>query len=138
MSSDAEIKLYKTLADAGDAAAQNRLGLISQNGEGVEQDYAEAIKWYLKAAEQRSAIAQYNLGLMYSRGLQDYAEAARWFLKAAEQGIADAQFNFGLILEEGRGVQQDSDSAAMWYNEAAEQGHAEAQLRLDKMKDKQL
>jgi len=56
------------------------------------------------------------------------------FLKSAEQGIADAQFNFGLILEEGRGVQQDSDSAAVWYSEAAQQGHVEAQLRLDKMK----
>jgi TPR repeat protein len=124
------------LAEAGDAAAQNRLGLIYQSGKGVKQDDAEAIKWYLKAAQQRSAIAQYNLGLMYSRGLQDYAEAARWFLKSAEQGIADAQFNFGLILEEGRGVQQDSDSAAVWYSEAAQQGHEEAQLRLDKMKNK--
>ena len=50
------------LAAAGDAAAQNRLGLISQNGEGVTQDYAEAIKWYLKAAQQGYDAAQKNLG----------------------------------------------------------------------------
>jgi len=31
--------------------------LISQNGEGVEQDYAEAVKWYIKAAEQGYADA---------------------------------------------------------------------------------
>jgi len=53
------------LADTGDAAAQNRLGLIYQNGEGVSQDDAEAIRWYLKAAEQGHADAQNNLGLMY-------------------------------------------------------------------------
>ena len=62
MSNDAEIKLYRTLAETGDAAAQNRLGLIYQNGEGVPQDDAEAIKWYLKAAEQGYTAAQNNLG----------------------------------------------------------------------------
>jgi FOG: TPR repeat, SEL1 subfamily len=130
------IKWYLNAAEQGYADAQNNLGLMYQNGEGVMQDYAKTIKWWLKAAEQGHAYAQYNLGLIYSSGLQDYAEAARWLLKSAEQGIADAQFNFGLILEEGRGVQQDSDSAAMWYSEAAEQGHADAQLRLDKLKYK--
>jgi TPR repeat protein len=113
------------------------MGFIYQTGEGVPKDDAKAFKWYLQAAEQGHAYAQYNLGLIYSSGLQDYAEAARWFLKSAEQGIADAQFNFGLILEEGRGVRQDYDSAAVWYSEAAQQGHEEAQLRLYKMKDKQ-
>ena len=62
MSNDAEIKLYRTLAETGDASAQNRLGLIYQNGEGVPQDDAEAIKWYLKAAEHGYTAAQNNLG----------------------------------------------------------------------------
>ena len=44
-------------------------------GERVPQDYAEAIKWYRKAAEQGYASAQYNLGIMYDDGEgvpQDY------------------------------------------------------------------
>jgi hypothetical protein len=65
MSNKAEIKLYRMLAETGDAAAQNRLGLIYQNGEGVPQNDAEAVRWYLKAAEQGYADAQNNLGLMY-------------------------------------------------------------------------
>jgi TPR repeat protein len=35
------------------------------NGQGVPQDYATAVRWYRKAAEQGYAKAQFNLG---SRG----------------------------------------------------------------------
>ena len=61
-----------------------------QNGKGVQQDDAEAIRWYLKAAQQGHADAQNNLGLMYQNGKgvkQDDAEAIKWYLKAAEQGM---------------------------------------------------
>ncbi len=37
-------------------------------GLGVTQDYAEAMKWYRKAAEQGHAGAQHNLGFMYTEG----------------------------------------------------------------------
>jgi len=65
-----------------------------QNGRGVPQDDAEAIKWYLKAAEKGDAAARNNLGWMCQNGRgvpQDDAEAVKWYLKAAEQGNADAR-----------------------------------------------
>ncbi len=37
-------------------------------GDGVEQDYAEAVKWYKKAALQGFADAQFNLAAMYCEG----------------------------------------------------------------------
>ncbi len=37
-------------------------------GQGVPQDHAEAVKWFRKAANQGDATAQYNLGLMYGKG----------------------------------------------------------------------
>ena len=43
------------------------LVLPTDFGEGVEQDYAEAVKWYRLAAEQGNADAQYNLGYAYSQ-----------------------------------------------------------------------
>ena len=76
-------------AEQGVAEAQNNLGNMYANGQGVCQDYAEAVQWYRNAAEQGHAQAQNNLGLMYANGQgvrQDYAEAVQWFLKAAEQG----------------------------------------------------
>ena len=80
------------------------------NGQGVPQDYAEAIKWFVLAAERGDANAQYNLGLYYANGRgvpQDDAEAVKWFRKAAEQGDASAQYNLGLFYASGRGVAQD-------------------------------
>ena len=71
----------------------------------MTQDYAEAVRWYRKAAEQGSSGAQSNLGIMYKNGkeigTQDYAEAVRWFRKAAEQGDAAAQYNFGGMYIDG-------------------------------------
>ena len=68
------------------AAAQSNLGVMYANGQGVPQDYAEAVKWYRKAAEQGDAAAQYNLGLMYANGQgvpQDYVQAYKWISIAA-------------------------------------------------------
>jgi TPR repeat protein len=58
------------------------------NGEGVTRDYAEAVKWYRKAANQGYARAQSNLGTMYSNGHgvpQDYLLAYMWFNVAASK-----------------------------------------------------
>ena len=51
-------------AEQGDVTAQFDLGLMYATGEGVPQDSVEAVAWYRKAAEQESAAAQNNLGLM--------------------------------------------------------------------------
>ena len=63
------------------------------NGEGVPQDDAEAVRWYRLAADQGDARAQVILGGMYDNGRgvpQDDAEAVAWTRKAAEPGRATA------------------------------------------------
>jgi hypothetical protein len=58
------------------------------DGEGVAQDYAEAVRLYRLAAEQGYARAQIDLGLMYGIGegvTQDHDEEVRWLGLAAEQ-----------------------------------------------------
>ena len=102
-------------------------------GRGVEQDYAEAVKWYRKSAAQGSADAQFNLGLMYFKGQcveQDDEEAVEWFRKAAAQGSTDAQYNLGWMYENGRGVGQDYAEAVKWYRKSAIQGDADTQCHL--------
>ena len=37
-------------------------------GEGVTQDYKEAVKWYQLSAEQGHPEAQYKLGVMHENG----------------------------------------------------------------------
>ena len=64
------------------------------NGDGVPEDNAEAVKWYRKAAEQGDAVAQTNLGAMYAKGEgvpEDYVRALAWFNLAAAQGVEIAK-----------------------------------------------
>jgi TPR repeat protein len=113
----------RTLAAAGDANAQNSIGLSYAAGEPSAQEYAEAARWFRLAAEQDHAQAQYNLGLLYGKGLgvpYDLAAAEKWTRLAAEQGDPLAQYNLGVIYHNGEGVRQDVVQAHMWLNLAAE------------------
>ena len=121
---------------SGEPDGQCSLGVMYAKGEGVAQDYAEAVKWFRRAAEQGLAAAQNNLGASYDKGegvAQDYAEAVKWYRRAAEQGLAAAQNNLGGMYDKGDGVVQDYAEAGKWYRLAAEQGLAEAQLNLGLM-----
>ncbi len=124
---------FKRLAEAGDPRAQAHLGYLYYVGEGVEQNYAEAVKWYQKAAAQGDADAQYNLAVAHAFGEgleQDYKEAARWYRRAAEQGHAIAQYSLGISYAYGEGVEQDAKEAAGWFQKSAEQGYVRAQVLL--------
>jgi hypothetical protein len=104
-----------------------------EHGEGVAQDWAEAVRFYRMAAEQGNAKAQVTLGVCFKRGegvAQDWAEAVRYYRLAAEQGHFHAQFNLGGCFEHGEGVAQDWAEAVRYYRLAAEQGHADAQCNL--------
>ncbi len=106
------------------------------HGKGVPQDYGEALRWYLKAADQGNVKAQYALGYMYYTGEgvpQNLNEAFSWYHKAADQGDAKAQYALGLSFYEGRGVPQDRVESAHWYRKAADQGIAQAQYCLGYM-----
>lgn len=65
---DEENKLYsqifddiESLAESGDALAQGIIGYMYERGKGVAQDYAEAVKWYRKAAAQGNENAKNKL-----------------------------------------------------------------------------
>ena len=101
----------KKKAEQGDVEAQSLLGVLYDRGKGVEQNHAEANKWYRLAAEQGLAWAQFNLGVSYSKGegvKQNHTEAAKWYRLAAEQGDVEAQFNLGDLYSDGEGVKKKS------------------------------
>lgn len=121
-------------AEKGDPDALSFLGYIYSHGEGVPQDYGQAVNWYRKAAEQGSAVAQTTLGTAYVLGngvRQDDTQAANWFRKAAEQGDAIGQSKLGASYGSGRGVPQDSVLAYAWQNLAAAQGEEDAKSLRD-------
>ncbi len=94
------MRLLRPLADQGHANAQNNLGYMYANGEGVPENDAEAVKWYRKAADQGDANAQNNLGYMYANGEgvpENFVQAYKWWNLAAAQGYEPAKTNKGII-----------------------------------------
>ncbi len=76
------------LAADGDADAQFVLGTMYRDGQGVAQDYAEALRWWRKAAELGVVDAQFALGNMYAGGsgiAQDNILAHMWYDIATAQ-----------------------------------------------------
>jgi TPR repeat protein len=91
-------------------------------GEGVPQDYAEAVKLCRKVADLGVAPAQFRLGIMYTRGQgvpQNDAEAIDWFRKAAEQGDTQAQINLSAMCAKHNGVAESFVRCHMWAELAA-------------------
>ncbi|KAI9338226.1 kinase-like domain-containing protein [Obelidium mucronatum] len=105
----------------------------SQSDTKVPQDYSKTIELLSNAANQGSAEAQANLGLMYANGrgvVQDSSKAVELYTLAADQGDVVGQFNLGLMYDEGKGVAQDYSKAVEWYTLAANQGSALGQVKL--------
>jgi TPR repeat protein len=83
-------EIWRRLAERGDPGAENGLGVLYCNGEGVPKDDAEALKWFQLSAAQHYAKAEFNLGLQYEEGRgvdRDYARAMKYYSLAADQGL---------------------------------------------------
>jgi len=92
-------------------------------------DFATALRLFHLLADQGNALAQFNLGFMYSNGrgvTQNDAEAVKWYRLAADQNDALAQSNLGDMYSYGRGVPKDYVHAQMWFILSAEQGNQTA------------
>ena len=77
------------LAGKGDPVAQNTLGLRYATGEGITLDEREAVRWFIKSAEQGYVPAQSKLGSIYysGRGVpQDSTRAYFWMVVARLSG----------------------------------------------------
>lgn len=109
-------------AEQGDAEAQFGLGgyhMLSMAtmigkamGEGdyetdeekINGEMEEAYKWYLKAAEQGYAEAQYTIGTFYENGTwveQDDEKALEWYSKAMDQGNESACTAWSNLMNKG-------------------------------------
>ena len=120
--------LLQPLAQQGDAMAQNNLGAMYNNGQGVVQSYQQAMAWYQKAANHGDAAGQHNLGAMYEKGqgiAQNYQQALAWYQKAANQGVAQAQNNLGAMYANGLGVAKNYQQAKAWWQKVLAQPDTE-------------
>ena len=78
----------RKLAEQGDPEAQFALGTLYRDGQGVEKDLKQTIKWWEEAAELGYVDAQFALGNIYSGGYgvtRDYVLSYMWFDITATQ-----------------------------------------------------
>ena len=127
---------HRELADAGDAAAQFGLGFSLANS-GTDSDYTQAARWYRLAAEQSHPLAQFNLGVMYSKGqgvARDQSISLMWMSKAAQLGDAGAQYELGIRqhrLSMDRAEEEAIElktEAYKWLQLAAAQGYGDSEI----------
>ncbi|MEZ5707414.1 MAG: tetratricopeptide repeat protein [Burkholderiaceae bacterium] len=112
----------------GDAKSQHNLGQLFYLTQGAqEQNYDDAYKWFLLAAEQGLPAAQYGLGLLHGHGLGIAGridEGIKWLTRAANGGHANAQFWLGLYHANTMGTSdKGTEKALEWLRQSAKNGH---------------
>ena len=136
MASDDEFNSLLDAAQRGEVGAQCALAARYATGGRVAKDLAAALAWYLKAAEQGDAKAQWNAAALYAQGgggdgsQRDAEQAALWCDKAATQGFAPAQAMLGVMYAQGEGVVRDAAKAKEMLEKAARQDDVEAKYNL--------
>ncbi|WP_413460792.1 tetratricopeptide repeat protein [Herbaspirillum huttiense] len=109
------------LARDGNPRAQNVVGYMFDNGEGVQADPKKAVS-YFKAAAEKFPLAKYNLGVMtlYGRGTkQDEVQAMQLFRDSAiSAGIEQACVQLALYHLK----KNELDDALKWANEGSNRG----------------
>lgn len=127
------LEIWEEMAKNGDGQAMNNIGVLYDQGTGVEPDAGRALHWFAEAANAGNPAGMNNYGRMLESGKGVPAnpeEAARWFDMAAREGQPEAQYNLGFLYENGRGVPRDDAAAAAWYSRAASLKQKDALARL--------
>lgn len=134
-------------ADAGDAKAQNNLGLWYYNGTNVEKNYTTALKYWALAAKQDNAEAIGNMAMCYQLGRgtktnkPDSLQAAKLYKLAFKKGntnvlnqhidLADKKnqpFSVMLLLDYFT-EKHDQANIQKYLKKASDLGDTDAQVR---------
>ncbi|MHB8454605.1 MAG: tetratricopeptide repeat protein [Acidiferrobacterales bacterium] len=118
-----------SLAQAGNATAMQRLGILYMWGLGgnrdnfidsdaasISRDHMQGMSWLRKAAALGNTEAQVSLGAVYELGLgeeRDYSAAADWYRQAAQNNDCVGQVSLAWLYGSGQGVPKDFTIAYM-------------------------
>ena len=124
-------ELYSYAAYNGNAKAQYKLGYYYLY---VEKIHFDAINWLQKAAAQKDSDANYELGLMFEKGMyleKNIDTAINHFIKAANQNHINSLNKLGnLYYFENKDIKQDYKKAFGYFIKASDLGDKNAQFRI--------
>jgi uncharacterized protein len=126
-SEQSEFDQLRDLASAGDPDAEFALGVRYATGDEVRQDYATAVRWFSRSAEQGQVVAQATLGAYYwaGRGVpEDLHKAYFWSVLAQANGDESSKYRLISLAsrmnhEEIVQIQQDANEWLKHHQTAA-------------------
>ena len=101
-----------------------------------DQDYKKALYYLSYEANLGDDKAQYNLGIMYKKGLGvpvNNNEAFGWFFLSANQGNILANYALGHAYLKGSGIKKNYKSALKAFKYAALREHPSSRLIIGNM-----
>lgn len=122
-------------AELGDSDAQYEIGLCYLNGDGVDKDIPEGVKWVKKCANKTNytshILACKKLAQIYTQGVgvsRDYEEARFWWEKLAKKNDSEGKLMLGLFYEYGIGVDKDYRKSFSLYKSVKDHEHRSTEL----------
>lgn len=109
-------------AEAGDVKALTDLGFRYLRGDGVTRNYAEALKWFLRAGDQGNAAAKWAAGEIIYRGLSGPTDTNRGLTLIREAADAD-QVNAFYAMGDRYFQAGRYREAIPWFERAASRGY---------------
>ncbi|MDR2353483.1 MAG: SEL1-like repeat protein, partial [Deltaproteobacteria bacterium] len=114
---------YQEAAKMNLENAMVKLGLFSAVGEGMEQNFGNALNFFLEAAKRGSVEAYYLIWQIYELDKDNryinFNVAMKWLSKAVKSGYKPAIIRLGIMLHEGLFVEQDRSTAYIFFEHVA-------------------
>ena len=127
------LECIKVMAEEGSRHAQHLLGSFHAEGRLVPEDLGEAIRWYLKSAEQGLTSSALALGWIFltKDSHLDVDLGLYWLNQAAEEGDAQAANILGEMHYSGVGsMKPDYPKAVIHFEKGAALGDSVSKQRL--------
>lgn len=125
---------YTYLANNGNSAAKNNLGVMYGSGHGVPIDKEKASSLYLEAAESGDTMAMSNIATRYFHGIgiEQSAEKARfWLEKGLENGATRCGVKLAQEYASGKNIGLDTEKAIEVFNRVIQLPHADEDSKRD-------
>ncbi len=130
---DEALKYFKMAARQDDLDAIMYVTAAYMNGYGTKKDKGMARSYFIEAAKQGNAIAQYVLSEHFfeSRASSNRRLGRIWLNKSAEEGKNPlAQYDLARLYWQGKEFRRDTSKAMELYQASAKQNYIPAMLAL--------
>ncbi len=132
------LKIYETLANAGNAEAMTMLGVFYLSGDGVKPDYNIARSYFRKSAHLEHPEGMYryanclfiNQDNCFESQNECLVKAVSLYYKSALKNYLPSIYKYGYCMLYGLGVGKNLDEAFKYILQAANLNYTEAVLEL--------